>query len=82
MEYSVKVISAFVSFAILSVICLAVDHFTSIEWHKMMSVIALWYACSAHVGISFLQEGMKTFANELVMFLARNSENSQNETTD
>lgn len=72
MEYGIRVISAFVSFAILAVICMGIDHFTSIEWYKMMSVIALWYACSANVGISFLQEGMKHFANELVNFLSRN----------
>lgn len=80
MEYGVKVLSAFVSFAILGAICLGIDHFTSIEWYKMMSAIALWYACSAHVGVSILQEGMKNFANELVMFLSRNVDIKEDET--
>ena len=74
MEYGVKTLSAFVSFAILSAICLAIDHFTNIEWHKMMAVIALWYACAANVGVSLLQEGLTHFANELVKFLAKNIE--------
>lgn len=80
MEYGVKVISAFVSFAILSAICLGMDYFTSIDWYKMMAVIALWYACSANIGVSILQEGMKHFAHELVLFLSRNVEIKEDET--
>lgn len=82
MEYGVKTISAWVSFAILSVICVGMDYFTTIEWYKMMAVISLWYSCNANVNISFLQEGMKNFANDLVMYLSRNVETNENETSD
>lgn len=73
MDYAVKVTVTFVSVSLLCVICFFIDKNTSIEWYKIMAVMALWFSCKANLDVSILEDATRSFM-EKVIFLIANSQ--------
>lgn len=55
-----------IPFGVLLLLSLMVEHFTGIDWHKLVAVMALWYACSAQTHLEALKVAITVLMDKII----------------
>lgn len=61
-----------IPFSILLALSLLVEHFTGIHWHKLVAVMALWYACSAQTHLEALKAALAVLVDRVIEHQTKN----------